>query len=76
VSTLEHAWGHGQFDSLELGNGARIDIQVSKDGRVIAVLTGVEIGVPIDITPAACPLGCGLHEASARAAQIRHRGGR
>jgi len=76
VSERDRAWRPGKFDSIELGNGGRIDIQVSKDGRVMAVLTGIEVGAPIDITPAACPLGCGLQEASARAAQIRHRGGR
>ncbi len=65
------AWGPGQFESLDLGNGARIDIQVTKDGRVMLALVGVVSGAQVDITKVSAQLGCGLHEAGARAAQIR-----
>lgn len=61
------AWGPGQFDRVKLGPGVEAWLRVTPEGRVLMVIPGGEI----DVTDGGCSLGTGLHEAGARAAQIR-----
>lgn len=61
------AWGPGQFDRVRLGPGVEAWIRITPAGRVLMVVPGGEL----DVTDGGTSLGTGLHEAGARAAQIR-----
>lgn len=65
----ETEWGDGQFDRTQLGPGVAAALKITRDGRVRMLIPGGEL----DVTDGAVSLGTGLHEASARAAQIRVR---
>lgn len=63
----ETAWGPGQFDRCHLGPGVEAWVRITPEGRVRLIIPGGDL----DVTAGAVSLGTGLHEASARAAQIR-----
>lgn len=62
-------WGEGQFDYVTLGPGVQASLRITRDGRVKLTIPGGEL----DVTDGSASLGSGLHEAGARAAQIRER---
>lgn len=62
-------WGPGQHDYVTLGPGVQASLRITKDGRVKMTIPGGEL----DVTDGSAMLGSGLHEAGARAAQIRER---
>lgn len=61
--------GPGQHDYVQLGPGVQASLRITKDGRVKLTIPGGEL----DVTDGSAMLGSGLHEAGARAAQIRAR---
>lgn len=62
-------WGPGQFDRVRLAPGVEAWLRITRDGRVRMVVPGGDL----DVTDGSASLGTGLHEAGARAAQIRER---
>jgi hypothetical protein len=65
----ETEWGPGQRDHVTLGPGIQASLRITPDGRVKLTIPGGEL----DVTDGSSALGSGLHEAGARAAQIRVR---
>jgi hypothetical protein len=65
----ETAWGPGQNDYVELSPGVHAALRITPEGRVKLTIPGGEL----DVTDGSSALGSGLHEAGARAAQIRVR---
>jgi hypothetical protein len=63
------AWGLGQFDRVQLAPGVEAWLRITPEGRVRMVVPGGDL----DVTDGSASLGTGLHEAGARAAQIRVR---
>lgn len=62
-------WGPGQFDHVTLAPGVKAWLRITPGGRVRMVVPGGDL----DVTDGGGNLAAGLHEASARAAQIRVR---
>ncbi len=67
------AWGRGQFDWVDLGGGVRAGLHITTAGRLLLAIDDGRERREIDVTEGSALLGCGLHEAGARAAQIRCR---
>lgn len=65
----ETPWGPGQFDDLQIGPGVRVALRITDKGRLLFYAPPG----PLDVTEASASLGTGLHQAGARAAQIRAR---
>jgi hypothetical protein len=65
----ETEWGPGQRDHVTLGPGIQASLRITPEGRVKLTIPGGEL----DVTDGSSALGSGLHEAGARAAQIRVR---
>jgi hypothetical protein len=60
-------WGPGQFDRVTVAPGVEAWLRITPAGRVRMVVPGGDL----DVTDGSAALGTGLHEAGARAAQIR-----
>jgi hypothetical protein len=60
-------WGPGQFDRVTIAPGIEAWIRITPAGRVRMIVPGGDL----DVTDGSAALGTGLHEAGARAAQIR-----